>query len=246
MFDISWFWLFFILWYHFRNVIFSLYMHRGIGHQQLSFSNNFAHFCRFWLWVGKFTGPLYAETYYVRHTDHHRYADTKKDPHSPYHMTVRELLKPWKYDLKTLSKSPVKTPTDWIQQKIYDPYRFHGKWILFLIAGILFGPWGFVLAWLIDTLTEPWVGILVGGWVFHKIGFTYEKSKNSTVKARNVFPIGFLFAGEELHANHHNDPNTINYRKKWFEVDTGYMYAVIFKYFGWVKFNEHAVRKNKK
>jgi len=226
--------------------MFSLYMHRGIGHRLLTFSPGFAHFCRFWLWTTELTGPLYAETYYTRHTDHHRYSDTKKDPHSPFHMTIKQLVTPWGYDMETLRKSPMKTPDDWIQRKVYNPYRRHGRWISFLIPGILFGPWGFVLAWAIQVIFEPWFSILVGNWGFHKIGFTYEKNKNKSVKARNFFPIGFLLSGEELHANHHNYPNAINLRRRWFELDIGYMYAVLFRWLGWVEFNEHAVRKNKK
>lgn len=246
MFDLTWFWLYYILWFHFKNVLFSLYMHRGIGHRMIIFSPRFSHFCRFWLWVSELTGPRYVETYYTRHTDHHRYADTKKDPHSPYHMNVKQLVNPWGYDMETLSKSPLKTPTDWMQRNVYDPYRRCGKWIAFLIPGILFGPWGFILAWAIYSLTEPWLSILSGNWAFHKIGFTYEKNKNKIVKSRNIFPIGFLFAGEELHTNHHNYPNSINYRRRWFEFDIGYVYALIFRYCGWVKFKKHAINKKRK
>lgn len=246
MFDLSWFWLYFILWYHVKSVIFSLYMHRGIGHRQLFFSNKMSHFCRFILWISNKTGPMYAETYYIRHTDHHRYADTTKDPHSPFHMSVKQMIAPWGYPAEILEKSPVKTPTDWIQRNIYDRYSHQGRWIEFLIAGALFGPLGFVIAWIIDVITEPWMGILVGNWMFHKVGFTYEKNKNKQIKARNLLPFGIMLAGEELHANHHNDPNRVNYAKRWWEFDIGYAYAVILKQFGCITFNKNAVKKKRK
>jgi stearoyl-CoA desaturase (delta-9 desaturase) len=160
-------------------------------------------------------------------------------------MTVKQLVTPWSYDAETLAKSPLKTPTDWIQRNVYDPYRHHGRWIGYIIPGLLFGPWGFVLAWAIDTIFEPWFSILIGNWAFHKIGFTYEKNKNKTVKSRTFFPIGFLLAGEELHANHHNYPNSINYRRRWFEFDIGYVYALILRRLGWAEFSEQAINKKK-
>ena len=188
------------------------------------------------MWITNKTGPHYAETYYMRHREHHAYTDTKKDPHSPYQMPLVDLFKPWKVSEKEISRSPVKTPTDWIEINVYQPYRQYGRFIMYTVPGILFGPLGFFLAWVVDELTEPRLGILIGNWAFHKIGFNYEKNATKSAKAKILFPIGILFGGEELHTHHHNNPNLINYRKYWFELDIGYVYAVVFKFFGWLDF----------
>jgi stearoyl-CoA desaturase (delta-9 desaturase) len=39
-----------------------------------------------------------------------------------------------------------------------------------------------------------------------------------------LFPIGILFGGEELHANHHIQPWNPKFSHKWFEFDIGWCY----------------------
>ena len=57
--------------------------------------------------------------------------------------------------------------------------------------------------------------------------------RNYDVKdhSRNFFPAGFLLGGEELHNNHHADPKSARFRRRWFEFDVGWIYIKIMSWF---------------
>jgi fatty-acid desaturase len=90
----------------------------------------------------------------------------------------------------------------------------------------------------LHLLTKNWLGVFIGNYAFHKFGFEYAGHKNLNDKSKNLFPIGILLGGEELHNNHHNMPYRPNYRHRWFEVDIGYVYAKIFEIFGLLKISK--------
>lgn len=215
------------------HVAHSIYVHRGIGHGLFTFSKSLDRFFRVVLWLGGRLGPNWAETYASRHRKHHHYSDTELDPHSPYHKTLKELLKPWHAKQEDIDRfcPEVKTPEDWIQKVLVEKYRKFGPWVISIVAGVLYGWQGFLISTFIEQVIANWVGIFLGTYALHKYGFTYAGNKGAD-KSRNHFPIGIYFGGEELHANHHNDRWCANLRHFWFEVDIGYLYAILLEKLG--------------
>ena len=208
----------------------SMYIHRGIGHNSMTFSPGFSHACRFVLWVTSGINSNYLSIYQKRHLDHHRNSDKTGDPHSPHLMTIRQLLTP------ITIKPDVLLNDDWMEKNVYQRYPMRGQWVSHMIAGILFGPLGIILSFVIKQLTYKWLPILSSNWLFHKVGFTYAGHKHPTDKSKNVLPFGIILAGEELHNNHHNQPTNPNFAQRWFEFDIGYVYAIILSKFGLVEF----------
>ena len=66
----------------------------------------------------------------------------------------------------------------------------------------------------------PFLGGMVNG-IGHWWGYRNYDLKD---KSRNFFPWGVLIAGEELHNNHHFDPRSPRFQRRWFEFDIGWMY----------------------
>jgi stearoyl-CoA desaturase (delta-9 desaturase) len=56
----------------------------------------------------------------------------------------------------------------------------------------------------------------------------YDTMDNS----RNLLPIGFLIAGEELHNNHHGKQWCAKFSRKWFEFDVSWFYICMLEKFG--------------
>jgi fatty-acid desaturase len=217
----------------------SLYLHRSIGHGYYTVKHPLDYIFRVILWTTEKLGPKWAETYTSRHIKHHATSDSLEDPHSPLHMTIKELCQSWTVDPNDVAKySPnVKTPDDWMQRNLHEKYRKYGSWTLYLLCFILYGFWGFVIMYAWRLLTNNWFSIVASNWLFHSVGFTYAGNKG-TDRSRNLFPIAILQSGEELHANHHNRPKDAKFSQRWFEFDMGWVYIKIFEKLGLIEFKK--------
>jgi stearoyl-CoA desaturase (delta-9 desaturase) len=223
---------------HITIVCFSLYVHRGMAHQQYTMHPVLANFMRYWLWLFDGTG---VKEWTAIHREHHTYADTPNDPHFVFYdgtpiQRIKSTIKicfgcivngyrGFANDNQMSKVSHV--PHGWI-----DRHLRLGTYIILALNLYLFG-WVGIVVWLIQI---SWVTvcmtviIAIGG---HLIGYRGKRSDNS----RNLFPIGLIAAGEEMHHNHHTQPMNTNLKRKWYEFDIGYLYLRIFSFFGLVKFN---------
>jgi len=227
----------FLILQHFRWVVFSIYVHRGLGHHMFEFSPVLSHIFRFYLWFAmKFTWPNWMQYYAAQHRKHHRYSDIPGDPHSPYLLKFKELL----YDFDKPNSSyalsleeiqqyapDIKTPDDWMQKNVYGSYPKLGLAIYWLLGTLFFGWFGFVVG-LITYLFMDQIGIILSNWVMHKVGFSYATRTETGDRSKIVFPFGIIMGGEALHARHHNDPSNPNFAHRWWEFDTGYWYCRLF------------------
>jgi len=85
---------------------------------------------------------------------------------------------------------------------------------------LLFGPWG-VLVWGVQMIWIPfWAAGVING-LAHWWGYRNGETKDFS---RNIIPIGIIVGGEELHNNHHLDPASPKFSRRWFEFDIGWMY----------------------
>lgn len=234
MFDWYWFFAFYLLVLHIKLAVHTIYIHRTIGHGLFVVSKPLEYVFRFILWTGGQLGPRWAETYAGRHRKHHATSDGEEDPHSPYSMSLREMCTQWKVDPEDAKKycPEVSTPNDWMQRNMHEKYAKYGPWFLHLVALTLFGVIGLALSILMRYLTKDWLAVFLGNYANHKYGFSYAGHRHPTDKSKNLFPLGILLAGEELHNNHHNYPKEPKFSRYWFEFDLGYVYAKILCYLG--------------
>jgi stearoyl-CoA desaturase (delta-9 desaturase) len=220
----------------------SIYLHRGLSHQTITFHLILGHFFRFWLWL---TDGVVIKHWVAQHRKHHKYTDVTGDPHSPIIFGLKAIA--WDGFLATIfnryrffdsdwviENYSKNTPNDWIEKTVYTPYSKVGLFVMLGIDVLLFGWYG-ILIWIVQMVWIPfWSNSVVTGFC-HWWGYQHKDCKDNS---RNLFPIGIIMVGDELHSNHHAHPNNPNNKYRWFEFDLGYIYIRIFEKLGLLTINK--------
>lgn len=209
----------------------TIFLHRCQAHRALELHKSVSHFFRFWLWL---TTGMVTKEWASIHRKHHAFSDKPGDPHSPKVYGIKkvffegvELYQAESTNLETMEKYGSGTPDDWMEKNIYGKYSKFGIGFLLILNVFLFGVSG-VAIWAIQML---WIPIFAAGVINglgHYVGYrNYQNSDES----RNLFPIGFLIGGEELHNNHHTFGTSAKLSSKWYEFDIGWTWIKILSYF---------------
>lgn len=220
---------------HITIICVTLYLHRSQTHKAVTFHPVVAHFMRFWLWL---TTGMNTKAWVAIHRRHHQKADQPGDPHSPHVYGIWYVFFMGGYlytiaarDKMLLNALGVGTPNDWVERNVYTPHPWLGIILMLVIDLVLFGPWG-LLIWGIQMIWIPfWAAGVVNGlghWWGYRNG---EVNDHST----NLFPIGIIIGGEELHNNHHLDGASPKFSRKWYEFDLGWQYIKLLRALGLAK-----------
>ena len=117
------------------------------------------------------------------------------------------------------------TPDDWLERNVYCHVRL-GVLLLLVIDMSLFG-WLGILSWTVHLFL---LALLINASITtfgHTFGYRNYDTNDATT---NIFPLGILSCGEELHHNHHKYPGNPNFAHKWFEFDLGWFYIKVFSF----------------
>lgn len=216
---------------HFTIMCTSLYLHRSLTHQSVTFSPIAAFPMRVWLWL--FTG-MSAKQWVAVHRKHHAFVDTEQDPHSPViHGWAAILFGGVMYyrkayaDSETVAKYAKGWKDDFFEKYIFVPLKYGGPVILYFIVAQIFGYVPALFVWAGLVLWVPfWAAGVVNG-LGHTIGYRNFKVEDAST---NIVPLGILLSGEELHNNHHKSPSSAKFSVKWYEFDMGWFYITILKF----------------
>jgi stearoyl-CoA desaturase (delta-9 desaturase) len=216
---------------HLSNLCVSLYLHRGITHGGVAFHPALAQLLRLWLWL---TTGIVTREWVAVHRKHHAFVDREGDPHSPFLEGVAQVVLGGYFYYRRAAGDPELIerygrgcPDDWVERHLYR-LRVLGLVIMLVPAVALFG-WliGF-LVWTGMVLWTPLAGGIING-LGHAAGYRNFETRD---RSRNLSPIGFWVAGEELHNNHHADPRSARFRGYWWELDIGWVYIRILSFLG--------------
>jgi len=143
-----------------------------------------------------FTGS--SITWIAIHRKHHRYADTKKDPHSPDHLGW------WRVQFATVfAEVEGKYATDLMRDKFH--LWQHKNYIAICVIGLLLtaliNPMLCVYFLLFPAALTLFFGTLILSWA-HK-----------DYKPRTVFWLGLVTFGDAFHDIHHDNPNKARLHK---------------------------------
>ena len=219
---------------HVTIVSVTLYLHRHSAHNALDLHPVLQHVFRFWLWL---TTAQNTKAWTAIHRKHHAKCETGEDPHSPVVLGLRTVLLEGAElyaraaTPETLERYGQRTPDDWIERRLYTPYKSLGIVLMAVIDLLLFGVNG-IWIWAIQMLWIPvWAAGVING-IGHSLGYrNFECLDN----ARNILPWGILVGGEELHNNHHTYPNSAKLSVKAWEFDMGWAWIRLFSLFGLAK-----------
>jgi stearoyl-CoA desaturase (delta-9 desaturase) len=210
----------------------TIYLHRSQAHRGVDLHPWVAHFFRFWLWM---TTGMVTKEWVAIHRKHHARCEREGDPHSPMIYGIgrvlfrgAELYRDESKNAETLKKFGYGTPDDWVERNIYSKHSALGILIMLAIDLMLFGAIGLTV-WAIQMAWIPfWAAGVVNG-AGHYWGYRNFASPDTST---NVFPIGILIGGEELHNNHHAYGTSAKFSSRWFEFDIGWGYLKILKALG--------------
>jgi stearoyl-CoA desaturase (delta-9 desaturase) len=202
----------------------TIFLHRHQAHRALTLHPAVAHFFRFWLWL---TTGMVTREWVAIHRKHHARCETPEDPHSPQVYGIWRVLfggvglyRTEAHNTETLETYGRGAPNDWLERHIYDPHRFLGLGITFVIDVVLFG-WVGPIIWAVQMLWIPfWAAGVING-IGHYWGYRNFETQDSS---RNIAPIGILIGGEEFHNNHHAYGSSAKLSNKWWELDIGWVY----------------------
>ena len=226
-----------LLWMHVTLIAVTLYFHRDQTHRAVDLHPVVRHFCRLWLWIN--TGAS-TRSWVAVHRKHHALCEREGDPHSPRLFGLKtvllegaELYRAAARDPETLEKYAKGTPNDWLENKLYhDPVgSYYGIALLVVTDLVLFGVPGIIMIALqLSNMPFLAAGIING--VCHAKGYrNFETDDAST----NLWPLGILVAGEELHNNHHAFPTSARFSMRPHEVDMGWLHLKVLVALGLAK-----------
>jgi len=209
----------------------TIYLHRCQAHRALELHPIVSHFFRFWLWMT--TGMLTGQWASI-HRKHHAKCETEEDPHSPQTRGIwkvllegAELYRAEAKNEETMRKYGHGTPNDWIERNLYSKYPILGVSMMMVIDIALFGIVGLTV-WAVQMVWIPfWAAGVVNG-IGHFWGY---RNFNAADASTNLFPIGIVIGGEEMHNNHHTFATSAKFSNKWYEFDIGWMYIRILSAF---------------
>ena len=205
----------------------TIYLHRHQAHRALDLHPIPSHLFRFWLWLT--TGQVTKEWASI-HRKHHAKCDTEEDPHSPQTRGIRKVLfegaELYRAESKvkeTMEKYGHGTPDDWIERNLYTKHSAMGVVLMLFINVALFGVIG-ISVWAVQMM---WIPITAAG-IINGIGHYWGyRNYDCSDAATNIFPLGILIGGEELHNNHHTFATSAKLSSKWYEFDLGWGYIRI-------------------
>ena len=206
----------------------TIFLHRHQAHRALDLGPIPSHFFRCWLWL---TTGMITKEWAAIHRKHHAKCETAEDPHSPQVFGIHRVL--WlgvflyvkeAYNRETIERYGHGTPDDWLERHVYSPWHKLGVVIMAVIDITLFGLAPGALVWAVQMAWIPfWAAGVING-VGHFVGYrNFDCADAST----NIFPLGILIGGEELHNNHHTYATSARLSNKWYEFDIGWFYIQI-------------------
>jgi fatty-acid desaturase len=189
----------------------SMTFHRYYTHRSFEFSNRVVK----WIctWLGLMAGRGSVIGWVHIHREHHAYADTIKDPHSPKYKRWR-LFFPNLMDYGTkINRALIREFWNKLHLNINRYYMLLILiWVLLLF---LIDPWIAYFYYIVPaTITQ----------VLHN-SFIYfghlddEQTDHDKDDSKNQWFYGLCLWGEGWHNNHHKNPRDWNFSKKWWQLD---------------------------
>jgi stearoyl-CoA desaturase (delta-9 desaturase) len=217
----------------------TFFQHRYAAHGAFKMSKRAEKVFYILSYITQGSSYMSPKAYAIMHRMHHAYTDTELDPHSPsYSKNVfammwrtRNIYREIMNGTMVIEDRFLKNLPSWPAfDKWADSSPSRILWaLIYLTIFIAYAtsPWLYLL--LLPVLAMGAVHGAIINWFAHKYGYTNFKLKNTS---QNLISVDILMLGESYHNNHHKYPSSINFGKKWHEIDP--IYPVI-KLFAWMK-----------
>ncbi len=203
----------------------TIFLHRHQAHRALELHPVVSHFFRLWLWM---TTGMVTREWAAIHRKHHAKCETPEDPHSPVQHGILKVLfggvflyVKESHNPETIERYGHGTPDDWLERNVYAPHALLGVLLMAAVDILIFG---FIAGGVIFVVQMAWIPFWAAG-VINGVGhWAGYRNFDCADASRNIFPLGILIGGEELHNNHHAFAASARLSAQWYEFDIGWMY----------------------
>jgi len=217
----------------------TFFQHRYAAHGAFKMSKGWERFFYVVAYITQGSSYMSPRAYAVMHRLHHAHTDTELDPHSPsFSPNIFAMMWRTRTFYQDIIHGRMEVEDRFL--KNLPEWPAFDRWangtvsrLLWVAAYTLFfvffasSPWLFLLLPVVITM-GAFHGAVIN-WFAHKYGYINFKLKNTSM---NLFFIDVLMLGESYHNNHHKHPSSINFGKRWHEIDP--MYPVI-RLFAWLR-----------
>ena len=248
------------LWY--SSLFFqTFFQHRYAAHGAFKMSKAWERVFFVFTYIAQGSSYMSPRAYAIMHRMHHAYTDTELDPHSPsYSKNVFHMMWRTRNIYSGIFKGTIKVEDRFL--KNLPDWPAFDKWasstlsrslwaLVYIVLFVELAPsiW-FLLLLPLALAMGPIHGVIIN-WFAHKYGYINFKLKNTS---QNLFSVDIFMLGESYHNNHHKHPSSINFGKRWHELDPVYP---IIRFLAWCRIikiakveagpviiNEHTVSNN--
>lgn len=201
-----------IFFYLYSIVGVSITLHRYYSHKSFEFSFAFVKWISTLISVFSLRGSPIGWAYI--HRLHHPYADTEKDPHSPYNLGLKLFF------LKDVEPHSSKMNIFMVKDMMSKEHLFINKYYFLLILMWLFllaviNPSLIYFAWILPIAIVQFSQASFN-YFAHTSGYRNKESKDKSTN--NVFLWPFIL-GDAWHNNHHTNAGSFTTKEKSWEID---------------------------
>ncbi|HUS69068.1 MAG TPA: acyl-CoA desaturase [Kofleriaceae bacterium] len=217
----------------------TFFHHRYGAHRMFTMSPGWERFFYLFSFVAQGPSFLIPRAYAILHREHHAFADTERDPHSPrFYRNVATMM--WqtkgRYDgyayhrVQPEARFDGDVPSwpliDRLSQMWVTRLALGGFYVAFYLAFAPSAWWLLLLP--VHFLMGPLHGAIVN-WCGHRYGY---RNFGLGDDSKNTLPFDFLTLGELFQNNHHKFGASPNFAVRWFEIDPCYQ---VMRVLSWVR-----------
>ncbi|WP_343744220.1 acyl-CoA desaturase [Chitinophaga sp.] len=207
----------------------TFFQHRYAAHGAFTMNKGWERFFFIFTYITQGSSYMSPRAYGVMHRLHHAHTDTELDPHSPSNSSnifsmmwdTRTVYQQVLHGKMEVEPRYTRNLPEWgwfdrFANSAFSRLLWVAAYVLFFVV-FATNPYQYLLLPIIITM-GAFHGAIVN-WFAHKYGYINFKLRNT---AMNLLFVDVLMLGESYHNNHHKHPSSVNFGRRWFEVDPVY------------------------
>ncbi|MFB6457164.1 acyl-CoA desaturase [Chitinophaga sp. Hz27] len=220
----------------------TFFQHRYAAHGAFTMSKGWERFFFIFTYITQGSSYMSPRAYGIMHRLHHAHTDTELDPHSPANSSnifsmmwgTRAAYQEILHDEKVVEPRYTKNLPEWASLDRFASSTFSRLlWVAGYIVFFVYfatNPYQYLLLPIVVSM-GAFHGAIVN-WFAHKYGYINFRLRNT---AMNLLFVDVLMLGESYHNNHHKHPSSVNFGRRWFEIDPVYYVIRLFEWLRVIK-----------